>query len=460
MQHLYFNQIYLCKTDYPFCGIIIKVDSKEIEGNEMTNSVVVGAQWGDEGKAKITDLLAQKADLIIRYQGGCNAGHTVVANNKTFKFHLIPSGILYKGKMCFIGAGTVILPEAFETEVKELIADGVDVSGLKINPLASITMPYHTEIDGYSESTATKGKIGTTKKGIGPTYTDKMGRIGLKIEDLYSQDALSEKLDIILPLKNKMLKEVYGLEPYSKECLLALCEKYAEIFKPYVCFDWQTVLEDAKRDGKAVLFEGAQGVMLDVDYGTYPFVTSSNPIGGGAATGSGYGPTMIDEVIGVAKAYVTRVGEGPFVTELKDETGDKIREIGHEFGVTTGRPRRCGWFDAVTMKYSVLVGGLTSLALTKIDVFDSFDEIKLCTAYKDTRNGNIYKHYPTDVFIHKYLEPVYETHKGWTEDITKIKEYDKLPENAKKYLARLEELLEIPISIVSVGPDREQTIFK
>ena len=423
------------------------------------NKVVVGAQWGDEGKAKITDLLAQDADLIIRYQGGCNAGHTVVAHNKTFKFHLIPSGILYKGKTCFIGAGTVILPEYFEKEINGLIEEGIDVSGLKINPLASITMPYHTEVDGYSEDNAKKGKIGTTKKGIGPTYTDKMARIGLKIQDLYSPEALSEKLDVILPLKNKTLEKVYGLEPYSKECVTALCEKYAEIFRPYVCFDWQKVLEDAKRENKAILFEGAQGVMLDIDYGTYPFVTSSNPIGGGAATGSGYGPTMIDEVIGVAKAYVTRVGEGPFVTELTDETGDKIREVGHEYGVTTGRPRRCGWFDAVIMKYAVLVGGLTSIALTKIDVFDQFDEIKLCTAYKDTRNGKVYTSYPTDVYIHKYLEPVYETHQGWKQDISQIKEYDELPLNAKKYLARLEELLETPISIVSVGPDREQTIF-
>lgn len=424
------------------------------------NKVVVGAQWGDEGKAKITDLLAQDADLIIRYQGGCNAGHTVVAHNKTFKFHLIPSGILYKGKTCFIGAGTVILPEYFEKEIQGLIDEGIDVSGLKINPLASITMPYHTEVDGYCEDNAPKGKIGTTKKGIGPTYTDKMARIGLKIQDLYSPEALSEKLDVILPLKNKTLEKVYGLEPYSKECVTALCEKYAEIFRPYVCFDWQKVLEDAKRENKAILFEGAQGVMLDIDYGTYPFVTSSNPIGGGAATGSGYGPTMIDEVIGVAKAYVTRVGEGPFVTELTDETGDKIREVGHEYGVTTGRPRRCGWFDAVIMKYAVLVGGLTSIALTKIDVFDQFDEIKLCTAYKDTRDGKIYTSYPTDVYIHKYLEPIYETHQGWKQDISQIKEYDELPLNAKKYLARLEELLETPISIVSVGPDREQTIFK
>ena len=424
------------------------------------NRVVVGAQWGDEGKAKITDLLAQDADLIIRYQGGCNAGHTVVAHDKTFKFHIIPSGILYKSKICFIGAGTVILPESFEQEIKDLIEEGIDVSGLKINPLASITMPWHTEVDGYSESTAGKGKIGTTKKGIGPTYTDKMARIGLKIEDLYSEEALSEKLDIILPIKNKTLKEVYGLKTYTKEEVTTLCKKYAEIFKPYVCFEWQKALEDAKREQKAVLFEGAQGVMLDVDYGTYPFVTSSNPIGGGASTGSGYGPCMIDEVIGVAKAYVTRVGEGPFVTELTDETGHKIQRIGHEFGVTTGRPRRCGWFDAVTMKYAVLVGGLTSIALTKIDVFDTFDEIKICTAYKDKRDGKIYTSYPTNVFIHKYLEPVYETHKGWGQDITSITEYDKLPENARKYLERLEEILEVPISIVSVGPDRSQTINK
>ena len=426
----------------------------------MANKVVVGAQWGDEGKAKITDLLAQDADLIIRYQGGCNAGHTVVANGKTFKFHLIPSGILYKGKTCLIGNGTVILPEYFEKELNGLLAENIDVSGLKISPLASITMPWHTEVDGYSENNATKGKIGTTKKGIGPTYTDKMNRIGLKVEDLYSPEALSEKLDIILPLKNKQLKEVYGLKTYTKDEVLTLCKKYAEIFRPYVCFDWQEVLRVAKREGKQILFEGAQGVMLDVDFGTYPFVTSSNPVGGGAATGSGYGPTVIDEVIGVAKAYCTRVGEGPFVTELTDETGKEIQTIGSEFGVTTGRPRRCGWFDAVTMKYSCLVGGLTSIALTKIDVFDKFDEIKVCTAYKDTRSGEIYTSYPTNVFIHKYLEPVYETFKGWGTDISDIRKYDELPENCRRYLESLEEILETPISIVSVGPDREQTIFR
>ena len=426
----------------------------------MANKVVVGAQWGDEGKAKITDLLATDADLIIRYQGGCNAGHTVVANGKTFKFHLIPSGILYKGKTCFIGNGTVILPEYFEQEIEGLKKENIDLSGLKVSPLATITMPWHTEVDGYSEDNAQKGKIGTTKKGIGPTYTDKMGRIALKIEDLYSPEALSEKLDVILPLKNKQLKEVYGLKTYTKEEVIVLCKKYAKIFEPYVCFDWQEMLHNFKKEGKKILFEGAQGVMLDVDFGTYPFVTSSNPIGGGACTGSGYGPTVIDEVIGVAKAYVTRVGEGPFVSELSNDVGDKIREVGHEYGVTTGRARRCGWFDAVTMKYACLVGGLTSIALTKIDVFDQFEEIKVCTAYKDTRNGKIYSSYPTDVYIHKFLEPVYETHKGWNTDISEIKKYEDLPLNARKYLERLEEILETPISIVSVGPDREQTIFK
>ena len=363
----------------------------------MKNTVVIGAQWGDEGKAKITDLLAQNADLIIRYQGGCNAGHTVVAHGKTFKFHLIPSGILYKGKTCFIGNGTVVLPEYFQQEIDGLKAENIDLSGLKVSPLASITMPWHTEVDGYCEDNTKKGKIGTTKKGIGPTYTDKMQRIGLKIGDLYNEKTLSEKLDIILPVKNKQLKELYNLKTYTKEEVMELCKKYAQIFAPYVCFEWQDMLRKARKDGLKILFEGAQGVMLDVDFGTYPFVTSSNPVSGGAATGSGYGPTVINEVVGVAKAYVTRVGEGPFVTELTDDIGKSIQDIGHEFGVTTGRPRRCGWFDAVTMKYACLVGGLTSIALTKIDVFDTFKEIKVCTAYKDTRDGKIYKSYPEDI---------------------------------------------------------------
>lgn len=425
----------------------------------MKNTVVVGAQWGDEGKAKITDLLATEADLIIRYQGGCNAGHTVVVDNKTYKFHLIPSGILYEGKTCFIGAGTVIHPETFIKEIQDLISQRIDPKGLKVSPLASITMPYHIEVDGYSESTAKKGKIGTTKKGIGPTYTDKIGRYGIKVEDLFSAEALSEKLDIILPLKNKQLKEVYGLKTYTKEEITELCSKYADIFAPYVEFEWQELLHNSKKAQKTVLFEGAQGIMLDIDYGTYPFVTSSNPIAGGACTGSGYGPSMIEEIIGVSKAYITRVGEGPFVTELNDEIGEEIRNVGHEYGTTTGRPRRCGWFDAVVARYGILVSGLTSMAITKIDVFDNFDEIKICTAYKHKETGEVFENYPTNVFMHKYLEPVYETHPGWKCDITNTKKYSELPKNTQKYLKRLEELFEIPISIVSVGPDREQTIM-
>lgn len=424
----------------------------------MKNTVVIGAQWGDEGKAKITDLLAENADLIIRYQGGCNAGHTVVANGNTYKFHLIPSGILYNKAICLIGPGTVIHPESFEIEVNELKQQGVSFDNLKISPLATITMPYHIEIDGWSEANSGKGKIGTTKRGIGPTYTDKMARIAFKVQDLYSLDALNEKIDMILPIKNKTLEKVYNLEAYTKDCILSLCEKYADLFRPYVCFEWQDLLNRFK--DKSILFEGAQGVMLDVDYGTYPFVTSSNPIGGGASIGSGYGPTMIKEVVGVSKAYVTRVGEGPFVTELIDEVGKKIQEIGHEFGVTTGRPRRCGWFDAVIMKYAVLVGGITNVALTKMDVFDSFDEIKVCIAYKDCRNDKVYTSYPTDVFIHKYLEPIYETLEGWKADLTGIRNYDDLPQNAKKYIARIEDLIGAPVGIISVGPDREQTIFR
>ena len=425
----------------------------------MKNTVVVGAQWGDEGKAKITDLLAEYADVIIRYQGGCNAGHTVVANNETYKFHLIPSGVLYDNKFCFIAAGTVIHPETFLKETQELIERGVNLSTLKISPLATITLPYHIDIDGISENTSGKNKIGTTQKGIGPTYSDKIGRYGIKIQDLYDDEALNTRLDAILPLKNKMLEKVFGTKTYSKEEMLEYCKQYAEIFRPYVCNEWVEKLSGALKEDKKILFEGAQGIMLDIDYGTYPYVTSSNPIGGGAATGSGIGPTHIENVIGVTKAYITRVGEGPFVTELLDETGEKIRTIGGEFGTTTGRPRRCGWFDAVLSRYCVLVGGLTQMAITKLDVFDTFEELKVCVAYKDTRDGKIYKDYPTNIYMHKYLEPVYETYKGWNTDITKVKSMDELPENAKAYLKKLEELVGIPIKIVSVGPDREQTMI-
>lgn len=427
----------------------------------MLNTVVVGAQWGDEGKAKITDLLANEADIIIRWQGGCNAGHTVVVNNKTYKFHLVPSGVLYKNKICIIGAGTVIHPDSLENEINTLIADGVNLSGLKIHPLASITMPYHIDIDGISEQNASKNsKIGTTKKGIGPTYTDKIGRFGLKIQDLYDEEFLSTRLDTILEIKNPMLKEIYKTKEYSKEDLMSYCKKYAEFFKPYVFEDWQSYYETIKKENKTVLFEGAQGIMLDIDWGTYPYVTSSNPIGGGAAVGTGLGVKMIDDIIGISKAYITRVGEGPFVTELTNEIGKSIQTIGHEFGTTTGRARRCGWFDAVVARYGVQVAGLTSMAITKLDVFDNFEEIKVCIAYKDTRNNTEYKYYPTNINIHKYLEPVYQTFAGWKTPITEVKTYEDLPKNAKLYIEAIEEMIGIPVSIISVGADREQTIFR
>lgn len=428
----------------------------------MKNTVVVGAQFGDEGKAKITDLLAQDADFITRFQGGSNAGHTVVANGKKYAFHLVPSGILYENKICMIGAGCVIKPDDLKNEIDGIINQGVSKEHfekcLKISPLAHITMKYHTDIDGYSENSLGKDKIGTTKKGIGPTYTDKYNRCGIRVEDLFNKETLSKKLDTILPKKNKELEFVYNLKPYTKDEILVECEEYRKILAPYVDFNWQENLLNYKNN-KSILFEGAQGVMLDVDYGTYPFVTSSSPTAGGAGIGASMGPITIQKAIGVFKAYMTRVGEGAFITELNDETGEKLRQIGGEFGVTTGRPRRCGWFDAISAKYAVLVGGLTEIALTKLDVLDEFDEIKVAVAYKNKLTGEITTQYPTNVYTHYDWEPIYEAHQGWNKSISNCKSYDELPQNAKKYLKRLEELLGIKISIISVGPDREQTIF-
>ncbi len=428
----------------------------------MKNTVVVGAQFGDEGKAKITDLLAQNADFITRFQGGSNAGHTVVANGKKYAFHLVPSGILYENKICMIGAGCVIKVDDLKNEIDGIIKQGISKEHfekcLKISPLAHITMKYHTDIDGYSENSLGKDKIGTTKKGIGPTYTDKYNRCGIRVEDLFNKETLSKKLDTILPKKNKELEFVYNLKTYTKDEILAECDEYRKILAPYVDFNWQENLLNYKNN-KSILFEGAQGVMLDVDYGTYPYVTSSSPTAGGAGIGASMGPLTIQRAIGVFKAYMTRVGEGAFITELNDETGEKLRQIGGEFGVTTGRARRCGWFDAISAKYAVLVGGLNEVALTKLDVLDSFDEIKVAVAYKNKLTGETTTQYPTNVYTHYDWEPIYETHKGWKTSVSNCKNYDELPQNAKKYLKRLEELLGIKISIISVGPDREQTIF-
>ncbi len=425
----------------------------------MSNVVLIGAQWGDEGKAKVTDLLSKKTDIIIRYQGGCNAGHTVVTNEQTFKFHLIPSGILYSDKICIIGSGTVINPEVLYKELQGLKEKNISTKNLYISSSAHITLPYHIVLDGVNEKELGKNKIGTTNRGIGPTYADKINRIGIRVEDLLDEEALNEKLDIILPQKNLLLEKVYNAKTFTKQEILDFCKDYAEKLKPYIK-DANPIIYDAIKNKKSILFEGAQGTMLDIDHGTYPFVTSSNPISGGACVGGGIGPTHIDRVIGISKAYVTRVGEGPFVSELSDEIGQKIQEVGHEFGTTTGRARRCGWFDAVVGRYSVLINGLTDMALTKLDIFNDFDRIKICTSYKDKRNGDIYNSYPTNTYIHKYLEPVYIEMDGWKKDITEVTSYNELPKNAQKYIEKIEELIEVPIKIIGVGPGRDQTITK
>ncbi len=424
----------------------------------MTNVVIVGGQWGDEGKAKVIDLLSEKADVVIRYQGGCNAGHTVVTGDQTYKFHLIPSGILYPGKICIIGNGTVINPQVLLGEIEGLKEKGIDASNLCISPLAHVTLPYHIALDELSEEFLQSSKIGTTKRGIGPTYVDKIGRTGIRIEDLYEQEALESKLDIILPQKNVILKH-YGKKTFEKQEIIDFCGKYSQKLKPYVK-DTTEIIYNALKNGKEILFEGAQGAMLDIDHGTYPYVTSSNPIAAGASTGSGVGFTNIQKAIGVFKAYVTRVGEGPFLTELNGLEGEKIQQVGKEFGTTTGRKRRCGWFDAVVTRYSAMVNGLTGIALTKIDVFDNFDEIKICTAYKDSRDGKIYENYPTNTHVHKYLEPVYEVMPGWNKDISGIREFGELPENAREFIRKIESVSGIPIEIISVGPRREQTIIR
>ncbi|MEW5822539.1 MAG: adenylosuccinate synthase [Cyanobacteriota bacterium] len=423
----------------------------------MANVVLVGAQWGDEGKAKVTDLLSKNADLIVRVQGGCNAGHTVVVNDNTFKFHLIPSGILYGDKICIIGAGTVINPEVLNKELESLKEKNISVNRLYISPKAHVTLPFHIDFDKGNETKAGKRKIGTTHRGIGPTYSDKYARIGLRVEDFTEPRILVEKLEWLMPLKNALLKDIYGMSTYTVDEIYNYCMKYRFIFEKHMS-DVTYLLQKAVNNKQNILFEGAQGTMLDIDHGTYPYVTSSNSSAGGACTGAGLGPSYIDRVIGVSKAYVTRVGEGPFATELNDETGKAIQDIGHEFGTTTGRARRCGWFDALVANYAVFLNSLDCMAITKLDVFDSFDEIKLCVAYRDKRNNTLYDYYPCSSHLLKYLEPVYETYPGWKTSIQNCRSFDELPENAKKYLKRIEELIGIPVAIVGVGPNRDQTI--
>lgn len=420
----------------------------------MSSVVVVGTQWGDEGKGKITDFLSQNAEVVARYQGGNNAGHTIKFDNMTYKLHLIPSGIFFKDKICVLGNGMVIDPKAFIEEIAYLHEHGVSTDNLRISNRAHVILPYHLELDILQEEEKGENKIGTTKKGIGPAYMDKAARTGIRIADLLDKAAFREKLEQNLKEKNRLFEKVYEVEPLKIEPILEAYYEYGQQMMPYVV-DTSVVLNDAIDDGRRVLFEGAQGVMLDIDQGTYPFVTSSNPIAGGVTIGSGVGPTKINHVVGVSKAYTTRVGDGPFPTELQDEIGNQIREIGREYGTTTGRARRVGWFDSVVVRHARRVSGITDLSLNSIDVLTGIETLKVCTAYR--YNGEIMKEFPASLSVLAQCDPVYEEMPGWTEDITGVRSLDELPDNARHYLERISQLTEIPLSIFSVGPDRSQT---
>jgi len=423
----------------------------------MSAFIVLGAQWGDEGKGKMTDYLAERADVVVRFQGGNNAGHTVEVGEKQYKLHLIPSGILYGEKMNVIGNGVVLDPKALFEEIEYLKAEGVEVTpdNLIISDRAQLIMPYHRVFDGIKERARGVNDIGTTKKGIGPCYTDKMERCGIRVSDLIHKEVFEDKLKENIEDKNEILTKVYDVQPLNYEEILKEYLGYAEMLKPFVR-DTSVEVFNRIKAGKDVLFEGAQGALLDIDYGTYPFVTSSNTIAGGVCTGAGIGPTMIDAAIGIAKAYTTRVGKGPFPTELNDSTGEWIREKGREYGVTTGRSRRCGWLDIVILKSSARISGLTSFAVTKIDTLAGLDKVKMCTGY--ILEGKVIDYFPASLEDVAKCVPVYEEFDGWDESIEDARCYEDIPANAKKYLKRIEELTGTKISIVSVGPRRDQTM--
>ncbi|MDP4126823.1 MAG: adenylosuccinate synthase [Bacillota bacterium] len=423
----------------------------------MAAVVLIGSQWGDEGKGKITDFLAEKAKVVVRYQGGNNAGHTVVANGEEFKLHLIPSGILYEDKVCVIGNGVVIDPKVLIEELDYLAARGIKTGKLLISSNAHVIMPYHKVLDGLEEEARGDHKIGTTKRGIGPAYMDKASRIGIRIIDLLDKDEFAEKLRQNLVEKNNLFVKVYGKEPLTFDDIYETYLGYAERIHSMVT-DSSLVIDQNIRAGEKVLFEGAQGTLLDIDHGTYPYVTSSNPIAGGACVGAGVGPTRINRVIGVIKAYTTRVGEGPFPTELLDQTGEEMRANGHEFGTTTGRPRRCGWFDAVIGRYTARVSGLSDFAITKLDVLTGLEKLKICVGYRV--NGEIITEFPQSQKIFKQCRPLYEEMPGWQEDITNVRRFEDLPKAAQNYVLRIEVLTGVPASLVAVGPGREQTIVR
>ncbi|MFA8439041.1 adenylosuccinate synthase [Pueribacillus sp. YX66] len=420
----------------------------------MSSVVVVGTQWGDEGKGKITDYLSENAEVVARYQGGNNAGHTIVFNNKKYKLHLIPSGIFYEDKICVIGNGMVVDPKALVEELAYLHNEGISTRNLKISNRAHVILPYHIKQDLLEENRKGANKIGTTGKGIGPAYMDKAARIGIRIADLLDKDVFAEKLTINLKEKNRLFERMYETDGYHLEDILDEYYEYGQKFAEYVV-DTSVVLNDALDEGRRVLFEGAQGVMLDIDQGTYPFVTSSNPIAGGVTIGSGVGPSKINHVVGVAKAYTTRVGDGPFPTELTDEIGDQIRDVGNEYGTTTGRPRRVGWFDSVVVRHARRVSGITDLSLNSIDVLTGIETLKICVAYE--HNGKRIEEFPASLKMLSECKPIYEELPGWTEDITSVKSLNELPDNARHYIERVSQLTGIPLSVFSVGPDRSQT---
>ncbi|MDN6639323.1 MAG: adenylosuccinate synthase [Tetragenococcus sp.] len=420
----------------------------------MSSVVVVGTQWGDEGKGKITDFLSEDAEVIARYQGGDNAGHTIQFDDVTYKLHLIPSGIFYKEKISVIGNGVVVNPKSLVEELNYLKEHGVSTENLRISDRAHVILPYHIKLDQLQEEAKGADKIGTTIKGIGPAYMDKAARVGIRIADLLDKDIFSERLKSNLADKNRQFEKMYDDQAIAFDDIFAEFYEYGQQIKQYVT-DTSVILNDALDRGKRVLFEGAQGVMLDIDQGTYPFVTSSNPVAGGVTIGSGVGPSKIDKVVGVCKAYTSRVGDGPFPTELFDEVGDQIRKVGHEYGTTTGRPRRVGWFDSVVMRHSRRVSGITNLSLNCIDVLSGLDTVKICTAYE--LDGQLIYHYPASLKELNRCKPVYEELPGWSEDVTNCKTLEELPENARNYIRRVSELVGVRISTFSIGPDRNQT---
>lgn len=422
----------------------------------MSASIVLGTQWGDEGKGKVIDILASKADVVVRSQGGNNAGHTVANGGETYKLRLIPSGILYKNTLCLIGAGVVLDPKDFLGEIKGMQDRGISCDNLKIDPRTHIVLPWHIVLDGLSEKFRGNNDIGTTKRGIGPTYMDKYERSGIRFYDLVHPEIFAEKARATGKLRNEIITKVFGGEPIDIESMIKEYTEYGKQLAKYMD-DVSVLTYESYKAGKNILFEGAQATLLDIDFGTYPFVTSSHPVSGGVCTGVGIGPKMIDEIYGVAKAYTTRVGKGPFPTELFDETGDYIREKGFEYGTNTHRPRRTGWFDSVIMRHAVRVNGITTLAVNKLDTLAGIDTLKVCVAYKNAA-GEIIKDFPPTLEGLDGLTPVYEDFEGFDDDISACKKFEDLPETCRKYIERLDELCDCRIGMVGVGPDREQMI--